>query len=130
MAGPVHTPTRWTGPQRKLDVPMPRSPGRPIHRAPAIAARVVVACLVALSATGLANASAAGADRRPSMPSPAPGTVPPPRPSVLPRPVPSVTFFGRGWGHGVGLSQYGARGRALAGQLAPAILAHYYAGTT
>jgi SpoIID/LytB domain protein len=41
-----------------------------------------------------------------------------------------VTFFGRGWGHGVGLSQYGARGRALAGQLAPTILAHYYAGTT
>jgi stage II sporulation protein D len=27
------------------------------------------------------------------------------------------------------MSQYGARGRALAGQLAPAILAHYYAGT-
>ena len=29
-----------------------------------------------------------------------------------------------------GLSQYGARGRALAGQLAPEILAHYYAKTT
>ena len=43
---------------------------------------------------------------------------------------PNVTFYGRGWGHGVGMSQYGARGRALAGQLAPAILAHYYAGTT
>ena len=25
------------------------------------------------------------------------------------------TFTGRGWGHGVGMSQYGARGRALAG---------------
>lgn len=43
---------------------------------------------------------------------------------------PSVTFFGRGWGHGVGLSQYGARGRALAGQSAAEILAHYYPGTT
>ncbi len=43
---------------------------------------------------------------------------------------PSVTFFGRGWGHGVGLSQYGARGRALAGQGAAEILAHYYPGTT
>jgi stage II sporulation protein D len=42
----------------------------------------------------------------------------------------SVTFFGRGWGHGVGLSQYGARGRALAGQGAAEILAHYFAGTT
>ena len=41
-----------------------------------------------------------------------------------------ITFFGRGWGHGVGMSQYGARGRALAGQTATEILAHYYAGTT
>lgn len=44
--------------------------------------------------------------------------------------LPPVTFYGRGYGHGVGMSQYGALGRALAGQLAPAILAHYYAGTT
>ena len=42
----------------------------------------------------------------------------------------NVTFYGRGWGHGVGLSQYGARGRALAGQDAATILAHYYPGTT
>ncbi len=41
----------------------------------------------------------------------------------------SVTFYGRGWGHGVGLSQYGARGRALAGQDVATILAHYYPGT-
>lgn len=42
----------------------------------------------------------------------------------------SVRFFGRGYGHGVGLSQYGARGRALDGQSAETILAHYYAGTS
>ena len=49
----------------------------------------------------------------------------------LPPPAfPDTTFFGRGYGHGVGMSQYGARGRALAGQLAPAILAHYFAKTT
>ena len=42
----------------------------------------------------------------------------------------TTTFYGRGYGHGVGLSQYGARGRALAGQTAGEILAHYYAGTT
>jgi stage II sporulation protein D len=42
----------------------------------------------------------------------------------------SVTFFGRGYGHGVGMSQYGARGRALAGQDAVTILAHYYQGAT
>jgi stage II sporulation protein D len=43
---------------------------------------------------------------------------------------PETTFFGRGWGHGVGMSQYGARGRAIAGQTAAEILAHYYKGTT
>ena len=43
---------------------------------------------------------------------------------------PEITFFGRGYGHGVGMSQYGARGRALAGQLAPEILAHYFPKTT
>ncbi len=41
----------------------------------------------------------------------------------------AVTFYGRGYGHGLGLSQYGARGRALAGQSAATILAHYYQGT-
>ena len=40
----------------------------------------------------------------------------------------SVTFYGRGWGHGVGLNQYGAKGRALAGQTAEQILAAYYKG--
>ena len=42
----------------------------------------------------------------------------------------TFTFSGRGWGHGVGLSQYGARGRSLAGWSAARILAHYYPGTT
>ena len=42
----------------------------------------------------------------------------------------TVEFFGRGYGHGVGLSQYGAEGRATAGQSAATILAHYYVGTT
>jgi stage II sporulation protein D len=42
----------------------------------------------------------------------------------------ATEFFGRGYGHGVGLSQYGARGRAAAGQTAAQILAHYYKDTT
>jgi stage II sporulation protein D len=42
----------------------------------------------------------------------------------------TVTFYGRGYGHGVGMSQYGARGRALAGEDAATILAHYYEGAT
>ena len=36
---------------------------------------------------------------------------------------------GRGWGHGVGMSQYGAQGYALDGWRYPRILAHYYRGT-
>ena len=36
---------------------------------------------------------------------------------------------GRGWGHGVGMSQYGARGYAQVGWRYDRILAHYYPGT-
>ena len=36
---------------------------------------------------------------------------------------------GRGWGHGVGMSQYGARGYAQAGWGYQRILKHYYRGT-
>ncbi len=38
----------------------------------------------------------------------------------------SVFFEGRGWGHGVGLCQWGARGRALAGQTYKQIVQTYY----
>ncbi len=40
------------------------------------------------------------------------------------------TFIGGGWGHGTGLSQFGALGRAEAGQSYEDILAFYYPGTT
>jgi stage II sporulation protein D len=40
----------------------------------------------------------------------------------------TAVFRGRGSGHGVGLCQWGARGRALAGQGYREILAHYYPG--
>jgi len=36
---------------------------------------------------------------------------------------------GRGWGHGIGLSQYGARGFASSGWSHQRILAHFYRGT-
>jgi stage II sporulation protein D len=39
-------------------------------------------------------------------------------------------FNGHGWGHGVGMSQYGAYGYALHGSGYQQILAHYYPGTT
>jgi SpoIID/LytB domain protein len=39
-----------------------------------------------------------------------------------------VTITGGGWGHGIGMSQYGAYGRALNGKSAEQILEHYYRG--
>ena len=39
------------------------------------------------------------------------------------------TIKGSGWGHGVGLSQYGAKAMAEAGHSAHGILRHYYSGT-
>jgi stage II sporulation protein D len=41
-----------------------------------------------------------------------------------------VRFFGQGYGHGVGMSQHGARGRAEAGQDAEQILGAYFKGAT
>lgn len=41
-----------------------------------------------------------------------------------------VVLTGRGYGHGIGMSQYGAKGRAEAGQSYGQILAAYYPGTT
>ncbi len=38
-------------------------------------------------------------------------------------------FQGSGYGHGVGMSQIGARAKALAGESATAILQYYYSGT-
>lgn len=41
----------------------------------------------------------------------------------------TFVFAGRGFGHGVGLSQWGAQGMALQGATYQQILAHYYVGT-
>lgn len=42
---------------------------------------------------------------------------------------PSFFIIGRGWGHGIGLSQYGAYGYALRGYKWDRIVTHYYRGT-
>jgi len=46
-------------------------------------------------------------------------------------PAPSTAFIlaGGGWGHGVGMSQWGAYGQAKAGRDYEQILSHYYGGT-
>lgn len=108
---------------------MPPDPAihRTSHHAPPILAAAIVAILVALLGSfGDGPRTALGADPI-ATPPPTPTVTPPPGPIVLGS---TVTFFGRGYGHGVGMSQYGARGRALAGQDGATILAHYYRGAT
>ncbi len=65
----------------------------------------------------------------PATPALTPTPTPTPVPSTAP-PAGTITFFGRGTDHGLGLSQWGARGRAEAGQSAAEIIAAYYRGTT
>ena len=49
---------------------------------------------------------------------------------AAPKPAqPVFVLAGGGWGHGVGMSQWGALGQAKAGRDYRAILAHYYRGT-
>ena len=42
----------------------------------------------------------------------------------------AYVFAGRGFGHGLGLSQYGAKGLAEQGYNAPNILSHYFKDVT
>ena len=53
-----------------------------------------------------------------------------PAAAPAPKPVGGAFFVsGHGWGHGVGLAQYGAYGYALHGWTSDQIVAHYYPGT-
>jgi stage II sporulation protein D len=51
-------------------------------------------------------------------------------PAAVAKPKTTFTIRGAGFGHGVGMSQYGALGYAQNGRSAAQILAHYYTGTT
>ncbi len=48
---------------------------------------------------------------------------------IIPAAGPVFTFAGSGYGHGIGMSQYGAQGSALAGKSYTWIIQHYYTGT-
>ena len=59
-------------------------------------------------------------------------TAPAARPAAAPLPTPLRPVFvvtGHGWGHGIGMGQYGAYGYAQHGWDYKRILAHYYPGT-
>src|SRR5215210_1163091 len=74
--------------------------------------------LVSLAAVLLVAAAAAAPRERAQLP------------ALCPRCAPPVfVITGRGWGHGVGLSQYGALGFARQGAGFEEILGHYYQGT-
>jgi stage II sporulation protein D len=82
---------------------------RRIRRFPTLAAGAVLAAVAASAFTSGGSSVAAPAPRQ--------GT-------------PTFVVSGRGWGHGVGLSQWGAYGYAREGATFDEILAHYYQGTT
>ncbi|HJV30105.1 MAG TPA: hypothetical protein VJ645_06270, partial [Gaiellaceae bacterium] len=75
-------------------------------------ALLLITCL-ALATTSLAGARTATPAKRSAAPPPS-----------------SFFISGRGWGHGVGMSQWGAYGFAQRGTTYDAILAHYYHSTT
>jgi SpoIID/LytB domain protein len=78
------------------------------------------------------RAVAAPTPARAPSPTPKPSTTPKPAPSTAPLPTKPPTTFaieGSGFGHGVGMSQYGARGMALEGYTGTQIVQHYYTGT-
>ena len=52
------------------------------------------------------------------------------RARAVPSGPPTFVISGRGWGHGVGMAQWGAYGFAQQGAAYDEILAHYYQGTT
>jgi peptidoglycan hydrolase-like amidase len=90
--------------------------GRSLARlASHLTAALFATALVALPATPAAAAC----------PAPAGGALP-----ALPDASGEIVFRGRGWGHGTGMSQYGARGAADLGCTHAEILSTYYPGTT
>ena len=103
-------------------------PGLPrAERMPADAGRGTPARPVADTARGGADRTLGGLERMPAeAPTPAPLPVtPPPRGKIL---APDILIQGSGWGHSVGLSQYGARAQAMAGRSHKQILSHYFPG--
>src|SRR5690348_16654063 len=98
----------------------------PVGRRPRLArmhvSRLLAATLAALALPGTASAMVDGAAALTAAPAV--------RPAAAPLPVrPVLVLTGHGWGHGIGMGQYGAYGYAQHGWDYKKILAHYYPGT-
>jgi stage II sporulation protein D len=85
---------------------------------------------------GLERLSGMGPQQKPANPTPANPPVPTPRAPAKPssqansvKAAGTFTFKGKGWGHGVGMSQWGAKAMADSGAKAADILLHYFPGT-
>jgi stage II sporulation protein D len=96
------------------------------HGLPRAALHPTVAGLVVALVVGMLGAAGVTAPAALAAGCPASGG------ATLPRATASgdVVFRGGGWGHGLGMSQYGAQGAARLGCTARQILTRYYAGTT
>ena len=150
-AAPVHHPVRilWSGVLAVLTLAVAVSPALAVVTPPSadrwsIGAMTPAgpsgATLVASPAPSSAPSASPSASPDPSAsapPSPTPSPTAPPTPAPTPAWSKTVTtvgstirFYGRGNGHGVGMSQWGARGRAQAGQTASDILAAYFRSST
>jgi len=86
-----------------------------------------VAWAALLTTMGWTTVGAVAQSAPPPAAPPAPAEPAPPL--LAPAQAPAFRIEGRGWGHGVGMSQYGAYGRAQRGQTAEQILGFYYQGT-
>lgn len=78
--------------------------------------------------TAVARASTTAVDLRMAIPSTGPEPVPWNPVAAPPADAPPLLVRGSGFGHGVGLSQYGAQAQALAGRSYRQILGWYYPG--
>jgi SpoIID/LytB domain protein len=125
---PVQSPLPATGAggAGTATVPTPAAPPAASVPAPAVTAAAVTAPAApaappAATAPAPAALSAPAATRRPAKPRPGKAVKPFKRRVVF-------RITGAGFGHGVGMSQYGAYGAALAGWDAGQILRYYYRG--
>ncbi|HEY2916189.1 MAG TPA: SpoIID/LytB domain-containing protein [Candidatus Limnocylindrales bacterium] len=138
------TPT--ASPKASAPASAPAAPSTPPSTAPSGAPSAVPSAAPSAAPSSAPSAApSAPPSAPPSVPPSAPPSQPPsPTPTPSPTPIPSsgpwetgpttlgdvVELYGRGYGHGVGMSQYGAYGRAVAGQSASQIVGHYYPGTS